>query len=77
MGIHGRYEDETIYISAECIAKGIQWVASTIYEEWIHKYRGYPDKSRGMQQYLFDKIFELVQEKVTEADLTKKLGRKG
>lgn len=76
-GVEGMMEDGVIYIPATCIAKGIQWVASTIYEEWIHKHRGFPDKSRGMQQYLFDKIFELVQEKVTEADLTKKLGRKG
>jgi hypothetical protein len=76
-GIEGMMEDGVIYIPATCIAKGIQWVASTIYEEWIHKHRGFPDRSRGMQQYLFDKIFELVQEKVTAADPMKKLGLKG
>lgn len=66
-----------IYIPETCIAKGIQWVASTIYEEWIHKHRGFPDRSRGMQQYLFDKIFELVQEKVTANDPMKMMGLKG
>lgn len=63
--VEGMMEDGTIYIASTCIAKGIQWVASTIYEEWVHKHRGFSDCSRGMQQYLFDKIFELVQERIT------------
>ena len=65
-GVEGMLEDGQIYIAETCIAKGVQWVASTIYEEWIHKHRGFTDNSRGMQQYLFDKIFELIQEKVTK-----------
>lgn len=60
--VEGAMEDGQIYIARSCIAKGVQWVASTIYEEWIHKQFGYADESRGMQQFLFDKIFQLVKE---------------
>lgn len=61
-GVEGMYEDGQIYIARSCIAKGVQWVASTIYEEWIHKQFGYEDKTRAMQQFLFDKIFQLLKE---------------
>lgn len=60
--VHGRVENDKIYISEACVVKGMKWIASTIYEEWIHKNRGLADESRGMQQYLFDKIFELIME---------------
>jgi hypothetical protein len=60
--VEGAMEDGQIYIARSCIAKGVQWVASTIYEEWIHKQLGYQDETRAMQQFLFDKIFQLVKE---------------
>lgn len=60
--VEGMMEEGQIYIARSCIAKGVQWTASTIYEEWIHKQFGYSDNSRGMQQFLFDKIFQLVKE---------------
>lgn len=60
--IMGLMEDGNIYISRACIAKGTEYLSSTYYEEWIHKTMGYADKSLGMQQFLFDKIFQLVKE---------------
>lgn len=75
--VQGCMENGQIWISEVCLAKGVQWVASTLYEEWIHKHRGFPDASRGMQQYLFDKIFELLHERVSQNDPMKKLGLKG
>lgn len=60
--IEGCVEDGEIYIARACLAKGVEWLSSTLYEEWIHKTMGYSDNSRGMQQFLFDKIFQLVKE---------------
>lgn len=60
--VEGMVENGQIYIARACIAKGVDWVASTLYEEFIHKTFGYADCTRGMQQFLFDKIFQLVKE---------------
>ena len=49
-------------IARQCLANGIDFTAITMYEEWIHKTLGYPDQSRGLQQYLFDKILQLIKE---------------
>lgn len=60
--IHGLVEDGKIYISLACVNKGADWIASTLYEEWIHLHLGYTDKSQGLQQFLFDKVLELTKE---------------
>lgn len=60
--VEGMVEDGEIYIARACLAKGTEWLSSTLYEEWIHKTTGYADKSLGLQQFLFDKIFQLVKE---------------
>lgn len=60
--VEGMVEDGEIYIARTCLAKGVDWLSSTLYEEWIHKTTGYQDKSLGLQQFLFDKIFQLVKE---------------
>lgn len=60
--VHGLLEDGKIYISEICLNKGADWIASTIYEEWIHLHLGYADGSRGLQQFLFDKVFELLKQ---------------
>lgn len=62
IGVEGLCEDFQIYITRAAVAKGSNWVASVVYEEWIHKQFGFADKSLGMQQFLFDKIFQLVKE---------------
>lgn len=56
------YKDSKIYVTRRCIANGRDFLAITLYEEWIHKTMGYPDESRGMQQFLFDKILQLTRE---------------
>lgn len=56
-------KDGKMYLTRQALANGKDFVAITIYEEWIHNKLGYTDCSRGMQQYLFDKILELVKEK--------------
>lgn len=62
LGVEGLCEDGNIYITRATIAKGTDYVASVLYEEWIHKQFGFGDKTLGMQQFLFDKIFQLVKE---------------
>jgi hypothetical protein len=62
LNIEGCMEHGNIYITRAAIAKGADWVANVLYEEWIHKQFGFTDNSRGMQQFLFDKIFQLVKE---------------
>ena len=59
----GAYRGGKMYITRQCLANGRDFTAITIYEEWVHKTFGYADHSRGMQQFLFDKILQLIKEK--------------
>lgn len=59
--IYACVKNRKIYVTRRCIANGVDFLAITLYEEWIHKYLGYPDESRSMQQHLFDKILELIK----------------
>lgn len=54
--------ERQMLISRQAIANGAEFLAITMYEEWIHKTLGFADESRGMQQFLFDKILQLAKE---------------
>ena len=56
VGTHGLAKDNTIYISTACFLQGSKYLASTLYEEFVHLETGYKDCSRGLQTYLFDTI---------------------
>jgi hypothetical protein len=58
--IVGLCRNNQIYLSMRCIAQGPNYIAITLYEEWIHREYDYADESRAMQQHLLDKILELV-----------------
>jgi len=60
-GIVAQALDGDILITRQCLANGVDFLAITIYEEWIHNNMGYHDCSRSMQQFLFDKILELAK----------------
>ena len=60
-GIYATAKDGHMVITRQCISNGLDFLAITIYEEWIHDKMGYHDESRGMQQFLFDKILELIK----------------
>lgn len=60
-GIYAAVRNGKMLITRQCIANGVDFLAITIYEEWIHDKMGYQDESRGMQQFLFDKILELLK----------------
>jgi len=64
-GVVALAKNNEIYISRQCLANGKDYIAITLYEEWIHNKMGYHDESRGMQQFLFDKILELMKREVS------------
>jgi hypothetical protein len=61
--VMGTVRNGKILIPKQTIANGREYLAITLYEEWIHNTLGYGDCTRGMQQYLFDKILELMRER--------------
>jgi len=63
-GVYAQAKDGKMLITRQTIANGRDFLAITMYEEWIHDTMGYPDESRGMQQFLFDKILELTKREV-------------
>jgi hypothetical protein len=62
VGVYGCVEDGVIKITGQTIDNGVDFLMITLYEEWIHQNLGHADCTRGMQQYLFDKILHLVKE---------------
>ncbi len=63
-GCYGRAHDGTIWLSIFAFEQGTKMVASTLYEEWVHLQFGYEDESRGMQNFLFEKLFTLAEEHI-------------
>lgn len=61
--IMGLMEHGRIFIPRQCIANGRDYTMITLWEEYIHRDLGHRDESRGMQQYLFDKILAFAKEK--------------
>lgn len=61
-GVMGQAFDNRIYISKRAIESGSKYLASTIYEEYIHLHTGFKDESRNLQTYLFDKVISLFEE---------------
>lgn len=54
---------EKILLSIDVLEKGKRQTALAMLEEHIHITHGYADESRAMQQFLFDKVFALLEEK--------------
>lgn len=61
-GVLAMAKDGKMVFTRQCLDNGRDFLAITIYEEWIHDTMGYSDCSRGMQQFLFDKILGLIKE---------------
>lgn len=62
-GVYGLYhkKQNRIYVSRQTLDNGMKFVAATLYEEWLHKRHGFRDKSREMQQFLFDRLMTLAE----------------
>ena len=59
--VYASADGMTMRFSRQCLAQGRDFMVITIYEEWIHNRMGFADCTRGMQQFLFDKILELIK----------------
>jgi hypothetical protein len=66
----GRYmglaDDGKIYITQLAFDKGMKQVVATLLEEWIHLDFLVNDCTREMQNILFDKIVNMMEEKLGE-----------
>lgn len=59
--IFGAVRNQRIMIARRTLDMGHRFVASTLYEEWLHKTEGLADASRDMQNLLFEKLFAMVE----------------
>lgn len=60
-GVYGMVRDRQILIAKRTFDMGARFLASTIYEEHLHKSEGVKDESREMQNLLFEKLFSMVE----------------
>lgn len=49
-------------IAEQAIMNGRNYLAATLYEEWVHRTYGHNDESRGLQQFLFDRLVSLAEQ---------------
>lgn len=59
--IFGTVRNQRILIAKRALDMGHRFVASTLYEEWLHKTEGLADQSRDLQNLLFEKLFAMVE----------------
>jgi hypothetical protein len=62
----GMAEDQKIYVSRVAFDKGMKQVVATLLEEYIHIHHAVGDCTRQMQDVLFDKIVNMMEEKLGE-----------
>lgn len=58
---YGLFRDGKIFIDKKVFDKGTRYLASTIFEEWMHKKHQYRDESREFQNFLLDKLMYFVE----------------
>ncbi len=59
--IFGTVRDGKILISKQTFDMGPRFIASTLYEEWLHHKHQYKDESRELQGMLFEKLLGMVE----------------
>jgi len=57
---YGSVRDGRICIDKNTMDKGVRFIASTLYEEWLHKVHNYEDESRALQSMLFEELLYFV-----------------
>jgi len=62
IGVSGCVRNGEILIDVKTMDRGSRYIASTLYEEWLHKTQGLRDESRAMQDMLLDRLFRFVAE---------------
>jgi hypothetical protein len=61
-GILGTVRRDRIYISIECFEMGTKMLAGTLMEELIHHETGLGDMTRGLQNYLINRIMSMYED---------------
>lgn len=59
--VFGMVRGSQILIAHRTLDMGARFVASTLYEEWLHKTENLTDCSRDLQNLLFEKLFAMVE----------------
>lgn len=59
--IFGTVRGSRILIAKATLDFGIRFIASTLYEEWLHKKESLRDESRQLQNLLFEKLFSMTE----------------
>ena len=59
--VFGTVRNQRILIARRTLDMGHRFVASTLYEEWLHRTEGLADQSRDLQNLLFEKLFAMVE----------------
>lgn len=60
-GCYGMVRRGQILIAKRTFDHGHRFLASTLYEEWLHKNEHMEDESRDLQNLLFEKLFSMVE----------------
>jgi hypothetical protein len=60
-GVLGLYKDGKVYLSREAFKLGKTMVAAVLYEEWLHRERGFADESREMQNHLIKQLMSVAE----------------
>lgn len=64
-GRYGAVRNGQILIARRTFDMGHMFIASTLYEEWLHANQKLRDESRDMQNLLFEKLFGMVERVVS------------
>lgn len=59
--VFGAVRGGRILIARAALDLGVRFVASTIYEEWLHKTEDLRDQTRELQNVLFEKLFAMTE----------------
>jgi hypothetical protein len=59
--IFGAVRGSRIMLSKAALDLGQRFIASTLYEEWLHKTQSLRDESRALQNLLFEKLFAMTE----------------
>jgi len=64
--VAGMYHRKTgrIYISPVALDNGIDYVAGTIFEEWVHKQHKVADETRSFQNILLQRLVQVTKQLV-------------
>lgn len=69
--VFGVVRNGRIYIAHRTFDVGARFLASTLYEEWLHKTQHLADESRELQNHLLDQLFGMVDRLCRVEDKTR------